>query len=79
MRRSSGPGRHVADLDMPAVHQVGIRIADPGQTPTGAAVQLRRLDAMLDDEDEVAVGLLESALKAVEGEALSVGPVATAD
>jgi hypothetical protein len=29
-------------------------------------VQLRRLDAMLDDEDQVAIGLLESALKVVE-------------
>jgi hypothetical protein len=49
------------------------------QTLAGAAVQLRRLDAMLDDEDEVAVALLESALEVVEGEVLSAGPVATAD
>ena len=43
------------------------------QMLAGAAVQLRRLDAMLDRQDREAVGLLESALKVVEREALSTG------
>ena len=43
------------------------------QTLAGAAVQLRRLDAMLDGEDQVAVGLLESALQVVDREVLSAG------
>ncbi len=70
--------RHEACLERIAeLHEL---IADAeAQTLAGAAVQLRRLDAMLDDEDQAAIGLLESALEVVEDEVLSAGSMAIAD
>ncbi len=65
--------RHEACLERIAEVQNLITETE-AQTLAGATVQLRRLDAILDGKDQVAVGLLESALEVMEREALAVGP-----